>query len=248
MLILKKSIILILFLSSLSYGSIPSSMMELLEKIYMESKLVPPMTKTRFIEYLVEHPYKVKAFTSLGKYQRMQLYMYISKIPVSKQANYLRKFNKLGNGDILLINAIKQNKNLDDVYRQAILKPPNRRRRITNLEKNLMTSNNARKDFIFGRSVIKRDIFGCSKSNIALMKKGLAPIGKDGYRVNLHHLKQQKKGNLVELTQTEHNQHSAILHRYIREGSEITDRGSDFQIFRKQYWRYRAAGCISRGR
>ena len=247
MLILKKLSIFILLLSTLSYGFIISSM-ELLEKIYMESKLVSPMTKTRFMEYLVEHPYKVKAFTSLGKYQRMQLYMDISKIPVSKQANYLRKFNELEDGDKLLINAIKQNKNLDNVYRQAILKLPNRRRRITNLEKNLMTSNNARKDFIFGRSVRKRDVFECSKSNIALMKKGLAPIGKDGYKVHLHHLKQQKKGDLVELTQTEHNQHSAILHRYVRKGSEITDRGSDFQIFRKRYWRYRASGCISRGR
>ncbi len=244
--ILKRIILMALIVNTISYGFVVTTM-ELFEKVYLESKIVYSMSKAKFSEYLLEHPYEVKAFTSLGKYQRMQLYMGISKISTTKQVAYLRKFNELVDGDKLLISAIKQNKNLDDVYKQA-LKTTSKRRRITNLEKKLMTSNNARKNFIFGRSVIKRDIFQCSRSNIALMKKGLAPIGKDGYKVNLHHLKQQKNGDLVELTQTEHYQHSVVLHRYVKKGSEITDRGSDFLIFKKQYWKSRAVECMARSR
>lgn len=246
MLILKRGILLAMIVNIFSYGYV-STTIELFEKVYLESRIASSMTKARFTQYLLEHPYDIKAFMSLGKYQRMQLYMDASKIPITKQTAYLRKFNALEDGDKLLINAIKQNKNLDDVYKQAI-KSTSKRRRITKIEKSLMNSNNPRKDFIFGRSVTKRDIFQCSKSNIALMKKGLAPIGKDGYKVNLHHLKQQKSGDLVELTQTEHNQHSSVLHRYVRNGSEITDRGSDFQIFKKQYWKSRAVECMARGR
>jgi len=240
MFLLIRIIVFLIILNTVSYSFIASSI-ELFEKIYLESKLILKVNKIEFAELLLKNPYNIKAFTALNKYQKMQLYMDISKIPKTKQGFYLRIFNELDNGDKLLINAIRENKSLDKVYLQVT-----RRRRITNLEKELMISQNAKKDFIFGRSIIKRDIFECSKSNIVLMKKGLAPIGKDGFKVHLHHLKQQKNGNLIELTQTEHNQHSSILHRYIKKGSEITDRGSQFQLFRTKYWKYRAIECITR--
>jgi len=75
------------------------------------------------------------------------------------------------------------------------------------------------------------------RSNVERMKQGLAPIGKDGKPVELHHLKQKDNGIIIELTSREHNINSKILHRYKRE-SEI-DRNV-FNRFKKQYWQERA--------
>jgi len=119
-------------------------------------------------------------------------------------------------------------------------------RRITRLEKNLISSGHATKQKIFGRTVVKRKIFQCNQKNISLMLKGNSPFGFDNKRVELHHLKQQKNGSLIELTQTEHNQHSKVLHRYVKNGSEITDRKSGFSSFRNKYWKSRALDCIAR--
>ena len=78
------------------------------------------------------------------------------------------------------------------------------------------------------------------------MLNGNAPFGFDAKRIELHHLKQQKDENLIELTQTEHNKYSKVLHRYVKKGSNITDRNSEFASFRKKYWKSRAGDCISR--
>jgi len=75
------------------------------------------------------------------------------------------------------------------------------------------------------------------RSNIERMKQGLAPIGKDGKAVELHHLKQKDNGVIVELTSMEHNLNSKVLHQYKQE-SEI-DRKA-FNTFRSKYWKARA--------
>ena len=122
-----------------------------------------------------------------------------------------------------------------------------RRRRITKLEKELITSKGARKTRFNGRTVVKRKVFPCSQSNIALMLKGKAPLGFDSRKINLHHLKQQQFGTLVELSASEHTQHSKVLHRYTKT-SEILDRNSAYNKFRRDWWRARATDCISRKR
>jgi len=122
------------------------------------------------------------------------------------------------------------------------------RRRITSLEKNLLKSNKPRKIRLHNRTIIIRKIFKCSKLNIEIMLKGKAPLGIDGKKVNLHHMKQQKNGELVELTETEHTQHNKILHRYNRNKSNITDRNSEFKIFRNKYWKKQALSCITGSR
>jgi hypothetical protein len=115
-------------------------------------------------------------------------------------------------------------------------------RRISNIEKNLIK--NAKYTNVFGKSVAKRnstfnpkakDALG--RTNINRMKQGLAPIGKDGKSIELHHLKQQNNGIIVELTSTEHKVNSKILHRYTRK-SEINRQ--DFNKWKKQYWKERA--------
>ena len=75
------------------------------------------------------------------------------------------------------------------------------------------------------------------RTNIDRMALGLAPIGKDGVSVELHHIKQKDHGILLELTRQEHNNNSAALHRY-RSVSEINR--SEFEKFRSLYWRKRA--------
>ena len=75
------------------------------------------------------------------------------------------------------------------------------------------------------------------RSNIERMKQGLAPLGKDGKAVELHHLKQEDNGIIIELTSREHNTNSKILHRY-KQVSEI-DRNT-FNKFKKQYWKERS--------
>jgi len=118
--------------------------------------------------------------------------------------------------------------------RQSYLKV-SQRRRVTTLEKNLLTSYRAKKVRFNGRTVIKRNIFRCTRENINKMLAGKAPLDKHNRSVNLHHLKQQKMGSLVELSHYEHTKHSKVLHRYTTT-SEITDRNSAFKNFRTQWW------------
>jgi len=69
------------------------------------------------------------------------------------------------------------------------------------------------------------------------MTQGLSPIGRDGKPVNLHHMKQQNNGTIVELTNTEHNEYSKTLHRYT-EKSEINR--DEFNKLRAVYWKERS--------
>ena len=217
---------------------------ELLDKLYMTVSKSRSLSKAAFYELLRTRPYSIEAFNSLCKGDRIKVYLEISDVPYSKQFSYVRQFTRLEDGDRLLIQGLQNRKNLDDVLQEAAMVTP--RRRITNLEKELMHSHNAQRVFIDGRRVIKRDIFTCTPKNIALMKEGKAPIGIDGKKVHLHHLKQQKDGELIELTATEHTKHSNVLHRYVRKGSEISDRNGEFMRFRKKYWQKRSLDCLIR--
>jgi filamentous hemagglutinin len=69
------------------------------------------------------------------------------------------------------------------------------------------------------------------------MASGIAPIGKDGKSVELHHLKQQNNGIIVEVTNTEHLENTQIWHRYT-DISEIERK--EFDAWRIKYWKERA--------
>ena len=111
------------------------------------------------------------------------------------------------------------------------------RTRITNYERNIAKSGSSisYKEI----KVIQRDfIFKHSKYNLERMKRGQPPIGIDREPIQLHHLKQQNDGVLVEvLAKNEHKKEYKLLHRYKKE-SEI-DR-SKFNAFRNSYWKERA--------
>ena len=243
----KYLILIFILFPSYSYSFVASAV-NLLDDVYRASCVVTKMSKTEFTESLIKTPYAIKSFSSLSQYNRMKLYISLSKVPMTKQPYYLKKFNQLENGDKILIDAINNNKNLDDVFMHASKASKIQRRRITNIEKMLINSQGASKEFIHGRTVVSRNIFKCSRDNISLMLRGRAPFGSDGKRINLHHLKQQKNGSLVELTETEHNTYSNVLHRYVKSASEITDRNGGFMSFRQKYWKSRAIGCRARGK
>lgn len=117
-----------------------------------------------------------------------------------------------------------------------------RRRRMSDFEINLITS--GKRVNLLGNEFVKKDfqfnpkfLDGSDRSNLERMKLGLAPIGKDGNPINLHHMKQQKNGILVEMTANDHREHSELLHRYSRV-SEI-DR-DEFNLLKNSYWKLRA--------
>lgn len=209
--------------------------------LYSSTLLKYPSTFNR-----VEDLYKVSKLTyvtqeNLALYSKaeniqdlLDIAVKENKIKYSEQFLLRKKFQDIDNGDLILLKCLK-NSSCD-------IKGITKVRRITNIEKNLTTSQNAKKVVFDGRIVIKRNVFTCSKQNIMRMLKGNAPYGIDGNIVNLHHLKQQKMGSLVELTSSEHNRYSKTLHRYTNI-SEITDRNSGFQKFRTQWWKKRALEC-----
>ncbi len=95
-----------------------------------------------------------------------------------------------------------------------------------------------------GREVVKRsDLFqpnaldGLGRTNIERMRQGFAPIGDDGFPIELHHLQQKNEGVIMELSRTLHRGNSSDLHRYTRK-SEI-DRMA-FEGWKKDYWKIRA--------
>ena len=127
--------------------------------------------------------------------------------------------------------------------------PP--RRRMTNSEMEIV--NSGIKTKFAGNDFIKRDelfdprkIDGAGRSNVERMRGGLAPIGKDGQPINLHHMKQQNNGVIVEASHTEHKDNSGSWHRYTRI-SEIERDNFNYRT-RPAYWKERANDFAFRGR
>ncbi len=99
-------------------------------------------------------------------------------------------------------------------------------------------------DVVDGKIVSKRNkIFdknekdGNNKSNLERMQEGNAPLCKDGMSMELHHLKQEDDGIIIELTSTEHKKYYKDLHLSKKE-SEINR--SAFNAFRRNYYKKRA--------
>lgn len=126
--------------------------------------------------------------------------------------------------------------------------PP--RRRMTNSE--LVIVNSGIKIRFADNDFIKRnELFdpkktdGAGRSNVERMRDGLAPIGKDGQPINLHHMKQQNNGVIVEASHTEHKNNSGSWHRYSRI-SEIERDKFNYRT-RPAYWKERAKDFAFRG-
>ncbi|EOF5434751.1 HNH/ENDO VII family nuclease [Salmonella enterica] len=114
-----------------------------------------------------------------------------------------------------------------------------------------------------GRKVYQRDdlfdpyrVDSNGLTNIERMKSGNAPIGNDGLEVNLHHLTQNKPGDLVEILSSYHGANDRALHMYSNQWDK-TWKGSDgtryrynsappsmnrkpFDRWKRDYWKTRA--------
>lgn len=78
-------------------------------------------------------------------------------------------------------------------------------------------------------------------TNLQRMQEGLAPIGPDGWAINLHHMLQTQSGPIAEVTATMHQQYSRILHINPSSIPSGISRGA-FDAWRSDYWMWRAKG------
>jgi type VI secretion system secreted protein VgrG len=79
------------------------------------------------------------------------------------------------------------------------------------------------------------------RTNRSRMAQGLAPIGKDGKSVNLHHLIQSEKGSIAEVADTFHKKYDRIIHINPKTTPSGIDR-KKFNAWKRGYWKQRAAG------
>ncbi|EEZ8309101.1 hypothetical protein C7K77_004904 [Escherichia coli] len=77
-------------------------------------------------------------------------------------------------------------------------------------------------------------------TNIERMASGRAPIGVDGKSVNLHHVTQNQSGPIAEVTQSFHQENSAVIHINPNTIPSGINRPV-FDKWKEQYWRQRAA-------
>lgn len=84
----------------------------------------------------------------------------------------------------------------------------------------------------------RNDQFKFTKSNIAKMKKGNAPIGVDKKPVNLHHMTQRNTSSIAEVTNTFHKKNSKTLHINSNKIPSGINR-SQFNSWKKSYWKWR---------
>ena len=81
------------------------------------------------------------------------------------------------------------------------------------------------------------------RSNLELMSAGRAPIGNDGFPVQLHHVLQTESGPMVEIRETTHEEYSRILHGLGVKGASFRNDpllDKQYSNFRRQYWKWRA--------
>lgn len=64
------------------------------------------------------------------------------------------------------------------------------------------------------------------RTNVQRMEQGLAPIGRDGKSVNIHHIGQTNSGPVMEITATEHQKNYSNLHTNIGQEPSQIDRNA----------------------
>lgn len=86
----------------------------------------------------------------------------------------------------------------------------------------------------------QKDAFGMT--NEERMKNGLAPLNKNGEKIELHHIGQKKDSPLAELSYSEHHKDGnyTILHDLGKE-TEVHGEGNNWTDEREQHWKARAS-------
>ncbi len=71
------------------------------------------------------------------------------------------------------------------------------------------------------------------------MATGRAPIGDDGYAINLHHMTQTQADPIAEVSQTFHQKNYGVIHINTNDIPSGINR-AEFNAWRSAYWRDRA--------
>lgn len=84
-----------------------------------------------------------------------------------------------------------------------------------------------------------------TNKEIALKGKSPYAVDKNGIeaKIELHHLTQIEKGNMVEIIAITHDEYSKILHGLIERGRSFRNNPTldkQYSNFLKKYWRWRA--------
>ncbi|MTI83276.1 MAG: nuclease [Firmicutes bacterium] len=75
------------------------------------------------------------------------------------------------------------------------------------------------------------------RTNLERMEQGLAPLDETGQSIELHHIRQNSEGPLVELKSVEHEGNFELLHPNLE--NPPIDRG-EFAKIRAEHWKARA--------
>jgi RHS repeat-associated protein len=78
-------------------------------------------------------------------------------------------------------------------------------------------------------------------SNLQRMSRGWAPVGPDGFPINLHHVLQTPDGPIIELAQSFHVRYRRVIHVNPPTMPSGIDRYA-FDRWRESYWKWRAEG------
>lgn len=78
------------------------------------------------------------------------------------------------------------------------------------------------------------------RSNIERMSSGLAPIGYDGYSVEIHHMDQTDTGAVVEMQRTVHKSNYDKIHSNTGQYPSEINR-PEFNKWRNLYWKWRSS-------
>ena len=183
--------------------------------LYIQAIKTAKNTKNNYIYYKQKNPYRAAAIESLV--ETGIIVVGIAGIVEVGAANSLTYVLK--NYKVLVPTEVKSI------------------RRMTTYEKKIITDGQQVK--LNNVTVIQRNhIFRKTPANLALMRAGKPPIGIDGEPVQLHHMKQQNRGLIIEiLAKDEHRIEYKKLHRYTNK-TEINR--SRFNAFRTAYWKERS--------
>lgn len=106
-----------MIVTSYSFGFV--GMVNFLDDIYRASPYAGKITKLEFKNLIVHNPSSMIGWIKLSKVDKLKVHIGIAVekniIPPSKQTYYLNRFRKIDGGEKLLADALKRNKNLDEV-------------------------------------------------------------------------------------------------------------------------------------
>ena len=95
-----------------------------------------------------------------------------------------------------------------------------------------------------GKKVIQNDgAYDLTPENVNRIQKGKPPIGKDGKAVELHHIRQTEDGGFIELTMKDHRGagNYDFWHTTDPKFQSVVDHGTQWNVFRKRYWKWRGS-------